>query len=254
MRQESTPRRLANSHRRDAGAAASYAVLAVAIVLPSLVTWLYFVVLADRSAVAQQGTAAVGKLLQFSLPLLWVFFIQRHKLQLTLPRASDCMVGLASGIAIAAAMLVLYFRLLKPSNALAAAIVEVQQKVAGLGIDAWWKFAALGIFYALVHSLLEEYYWRWFVFGELRRLMSFWPAASVSSLGFMAHHVILLGVYFGFDAPMTYFFAICVAIGGMIWAWLYDRTGSLYGPWLSHLAVDAGIFFIGWDMVKEMLA
>ena len=53
---------------------------------------------------------------------------------------------------------------------------------------------------------------------------------------------------------MTYFFAICVAIGGMIWAWLYDRTGSLYGPWLSHLAVDAGIFFIGWDMVKEMLA
>ena len=30
---------------------------------------------------------------------------------------------------------------------------------------------------------------------------------------------------------------------------LYERYGSLYGPWLSHLLVDCGIMFIGYDLI-----
>ena len=69
---------------------------------------------------------------------------------------------------------------------------QIRAKVAGFGIDSVAKYAALGVFYSLVHSLLEEYYWRWFVFGQLRRLVPLWPAIVVSSLGFMAHHVLVL--------------------------------------------------------------
>ena len=29
---------------------------------------------------------------------------------------------------------------------------------------------------------------------------------------------------------------------GAAWAWIYHRSGSLLGPWLSHLLIDAGIF------------
>jgi membrane protease YdiL (CAAX protease family) len=125
--------------------------------------------------------------------------------------------------------------------------------VAGFGLDSVSKFVALGVFYSLAHSLLEEYYWRWFVFGQLRSLVRLWPAIIVASLGFMAHHVLVLSLYFGWWTWPTLLFSACVAVGGAFWAWLYDRTGSLLGPWLSHLLVDAGIFFIGFELVRSSL-
>jgi membrane protease YdiL (CAAX protease family) len=229
---------------------AHFGVIALALVFPTLVTWVYFVALSDHATAVQQTAAGVGKLLQFSLPLVWVFGIQRSALKFTRPRASDFALGVGSGAAIVAAMLVLYFAWLAPTGRIDAVAAIAREKVADMGVDSPWRFAALGVFYALVHSLLEEYYWRWFVFGELRRVAKFWPAAIVSSLGFMAHHVILLGIYFGFASPLTYLFAFAVAVGGVIWAWIYECTGRLYAPWASHLLVDAGIFFLGWQILR----
>ena len=125
----------------------------------------------------------------------------------------------------------LYFGVLKGSPLLAGALPEIRDKVAGFGIDSVWKYAALGVFYSLFHSLLEEYYWRWFVFGQLRRLDAAGRRGrAVSSLGFMAHHVLVLGKFFGFANPATYLLSACIAVGGAVWAWLYHRTGSLVGP------------------------
>jgi hypothetical protein len=41
-----------------------------------------------------------------------------------------------------------------------------------------------------------------------------------------------------------------VAAGGAFWAWLYQRSGSLVGPWLGHLLADAAIFTVGWQLVR----
>jgi membrane protease YdiL (CAAX protease family) len=74
----------------------------------------------------------------------------------------------------------------------------------------------------------------------------------VSSLGFMAHHVIILAMYFGWASWATCLFSLAIAIGGAVWAWLYERSESLVGPWLSHLLVDAAIFVIGYDLAREL--
>ena len=66
----------------------------------------------------------------------------------------------------------------------------------------------------------------------------------------MAHHVLVLATFFGWTSPATYLFSLAIAVGAAVWAWLYARTDSIYGPWLSHLLVDAGIFLIGYDMVR----
>lgn len=66
----------------------------------------------------------------------------------------------------------------------------------------------------------------------------------------MAHHVIVLGMFFPnhfWTAAVP--FSICIAVGGAFWAWLYDRTGSIYSPWISHLLVDLAILAIGYDLV-----
>jgi membrane protease YdiL (CAAX protease family) len=62
--------------------------------------------------------------------------------------------------------------------------------------------------------------------------------------------VLVLAKYFGYASPLTWLFTLAIVIGGAFWAWLYRRTGSLAGPWLSHALVDATIFVIGWDLIR----
>lgn len=228
------------------------AVIAVALVLPTLVTWLYFEAAADHPVLTQVAFG-VGKTIQFVLPLVWVVLVQRQRLRLTSPRRDGLAIGLAFGLAVGAAMLVLYYFVLGPRGFFSGPAEEVRQKVAEFGVTTVGSFALMGLFYSLVHSLLEEYYWRWFVFGQLRRGLSLPPAIAISSIAFTAHHVIVLARYFGWDSPATWLFVAGIAIGGAVWAWLYDHSKSLYGPWLSHLIVDAAIFWIGYDLVRESL-
>ena len=49
---------------------------------------------------------------------------------------------------------------------------------------------------------------------------------------------------------MTWLFSASIAIGGASGPFLYDRTRSIYAPWLSHALVDAAIFVIGYDIIK----
>jgi membrane protease YdiL (CAAX protease family) len=157
------------------------------------------------------------------------------------------------GLAVAAAMLVLYHFWLKPIGFFEGPGEAVREKIQGLGLSSPVRYAAVGVFYAICHSLLEEYYWRWFVFRELHERTSLGWALAISSLGFMAHHVIVLSIYFGWDSPATYLFSLSVALGGLAWAWIYHRSGTLYGPWLSHCLVDAAIFLVGYDLARDLL-
>lgn len=226
------------------------AAIVFALIFPTLITWVYFVYLAGESASWQQASYSIGKFIQFTFPLLWIVATQRERLKWRKPDCAGVASGILFGAAVVAAMSLLYQAYLKPAGFFVQTAHEVNQKVAGLGIDSLGKYAALAVFYAICHSFLEEYYWRWFLFAELRRLASLRTAILISSLGFMAHHVLVLATFFGWTSPATYVFSAAIVVGGAFWAWLYERTGSLFGPWLSHLLVDAGIFLIGYDLLR----
>lgn len=65
----------------------------------------------------------------------------------------------------------------------------------------------------------------------------------------MLHHIVIIGVYFGFAHPVTWLFSLAVAVGGMYWAWLYVRKDSIYAPWISHAWIDIAIFIVGYDVL-----
>ncbi len=234
------------------------AAVCIAIALPSVVTWLYFFQAEGTKSDVQVVIFGGLKVSQFAFPILWIYFAQRKELQWSFAKNGSQKAGIVEGLlfggVVSVSMFVLYFGLLRGSPAIASAVDPIRAKVAGFGIDSLAKYIALGLFYSLIHSLLEEYYWRWFVFGQLRRQISLAPAIAISSLGFMAHHVLVLGKYFGFVSWQTVLFSASVAIGGAVWAWLYDRHRSLVGPWISHLLVDAAIFTIGYDLVRSVWA
>ena len=199
----------------------------------------------------QQGAFGSGKTIQFLLPVVWVLLVQRRRPKFAGPQIRDLIEGALFGLLVAALMGVMYVAWLKPSGHFDQAAVEARQKIAGFGIASLPAFIAMAVFYSGLHSLLEEYYWRWFVFGQLARSKNLSLAIMVSSVAFSAHHVLVLAKYFGWDSPLMWLFVVGVIIGGGVWAWLYHRSGSLWGPWVGHAIVDAAIFAIGLDLVNS---
>ncbi len=259
MMSDSVPRM---SSRADACA------VLFACVFPLLAVLAYFVLLNPFPSWLQQTVYVLAKTLQFAFPAVWAFAVEPrlHAVrgtgrgpQIVAPsaaggesrwgRPASLATGLAFGLLVAGGMLVLYHAWLGPAGYLDVAREPIGERLSTFAIDSLPKYILFGVFISLVHSFLEEYYWRWFVFGRLRRLVRPGPAIVLSSAAFMLHHVVLLGVYFHWAPLPTGLFSLAVAIGGAAWAWLYHRTGSLVSPWLSHLLVDAAIFAVGYHLV-----
>jgi uncharacterized protein len=228
-------------------------LLAVAMAFPTLMAWLYFKQLGGEAGTAnplQQAAYTVGKLVQFALPVLWLWLTQRKLWATRRPRFDGWPVGVGFGLLVSAGMLRLYYGYFRGSPVLADTPEKLRGKLDEFGVSTTSVYAALALFIVVAHSLLEEYYWRWFVFGRLRTLIPFGSAVALSSLAFVAHHVVLLDVYLPgrfFTAAVP--FSLGIAVGGAVWASLYARADSVWSPWLSHALVDGALIVIGWDMV-----
>lgn len=159
------------------------------------------------------------------------------------------LLAISLGCIVSLAMMVLYFVFLLPGGGMEQAKQEGVAKLKSLGIASPVSLLAVASFYALLHSGFEEFYWRGFVFQGLRQYSTLTVALIVSSLGFMAHHVLVLGKFFGYASPQTYFFSISIAVGGSAWAWIVSRTGSLFPSWISHGIIDAAIFLIALHLI-----
>ena len=268
-----------STHATTANRSFNWPLIFFALVYPAILTWVYFILLAGASESVQQAAYAIGKLIQFGLLLVCVGLLWREPLRWPKPSARGLALGIAFGLIIGGAAIAIYFAWFKPAGIFNEAASRMSRRLAEIGVQNPAIYAAVALFYSLIHSLLEEYYWRWFVFGQLRdqlasrsalfpspsrrpasprpesesrRDSSPWLAILISSLAFMLHHVIVLGIYFGWQSPWAYLFSIATAIGGAFWAWLYNRSGSIYGPWISHLLIDAAIFGIGYDLMRSV--
>ena len=224
------------------------AVVLLAAIVPAFLIWGQFVAAAGAAVAVRHTIYALDKSWQLLVPALWVFAVRRQRLRWR-PSRRGIVAGLAFGLAAAVAIDACYRAWLLPGGWFDGAIGLIHQNAVGFGLTSPRRFLAWGIFIAAANSLIEEYYWRWFVFGQLRRRWPLAAAVTVASLAFMAHHVILLGTFLGWTSPLVPVFSLAVAVGGGVWCWLYHRSGSLIGPWLSHVLVDAAIIAAAVDLL-----
>lgn len=224
--------------------------LAAAMIVPTLGALIYFVLSSD--SVIGKIAYGVDKLFLLFFPALATYrwFTNRPN-RPTSPsqnppnRRRSLALGTISGTLIAVAT---YLLMLSPlGDTVRAAAPNISAKAHSLGFAQYYILFA--IFLSVVHSAIEEYYWRWFVYRRLDEAMARPVLAhSVAAVAFAAHHLVILWQFF---PPLPAIaFSACVGVGGVIWSIIYKRTGSLLGPWVSHMIVDFALMAVGYTLIK----
>ena len=248
----------ATSHRSHRAATLRWVGVIFALVFPTIITWGYFVCAGRYSTGAQQAiypdrqshsvrvSGRVGVVRAARTAANW-----RGQ-----AAAACCSARRSALLVVGAGWLLFDLRAARHARFLDGGRLDSRQDRAASASIQCWKYVVLAVFYSLFHSLLEEYYWRWFVFRQLRRLDA--AVAGDRRLGARrswAPRHRAARVLSKTRRGSAWLLSSAVAIGGAFWAWLYDRTGSLFGPWLSHLLIDAGIFFgVGYDLFEHTFA
>jgi membrane protease YdiL (CAAX protease family) len=224
-------------------------VLVFAMIFPTLAAAAYWGVLGWQPIAQLRAGYGVCKLIQLSLPVLWLSLADRSALRPRRPSLNGVLFGIGFGLLVAGLILGLYKFWLATSPVFAGLPDLVREKLAKMGAATPAGFVRLTIFLSIIHSLFEEYYWRWFIYGRLRLHINRPVAMVLAGLAFMGHHVVILAGYFpGRFLESVLPFSLAIALGGIVWAWLYERSGSLLGPWLSHLIVDAALMAVGYQL------
>lgn len=249
-------RKLGLTFKGKATACRNTLILLFALFFPTVLTWAYFIFGERFMPNFSKYIFVAGKTLQFAFPAFIAAFVLQTRWLVRRPNRR----GLASGAIFGAVVGLLIFfvgaYLSQEPGTFKPLVDNLREELLGrlqpLGLATPGAFIVLTLFYSVAHSGLEEYYWRWFTFGLLASRLPYVAASLLANAAFALHHILLLGVYFGFGQLATWFCSFGVFVGGLVWQEIYRRNDSIYGAWLSHGLIDAGIFAVGFLLLPRV--
>lgn len=227
-------------------------ILVFALLFPGLGAIGYFILAQDQWL---RVVYSASKVIQFTLPAIWIFAVLREPFSTRKITIQNAVAGLKTGVVFFALTLVAYFFIFDRFELLNGTGEAIWQKVSEFGVTSPLSFIFMAVYISILHSFLEEYYWRWFVYRKLREFMGFTGALIISSVGFTIHHVVVIGFY----APAEYagilipLAALSVFFAGTVWAYQYERSKSLWVVWVSHLLTDVALMVVGYHLISSKL-
>lgn len=218
-----------------------------ALVVPFVASFFYFVLFPGTAF--GNGFYKGVKIFLLVWPVVATLVILREKM-IDRSREKRHFAGVLPGVGFGLLIVALLFFLLE-ATPLAQVLDGNRDRIAGrirdLGVAGHFLWFAL--FISFLHSALEEFYWRWFVFGQAQKVMSLPLAYFVAAAGFASHHIVVLSQFFPFGWALA--LGACVGIGGTVWCWLFYRYNSIFGAWVSHMIIDLGLMWVGWEVLKS---
>lgn len=160
-------------------------------------------------------------------------------------RRTTLLPGLISGAFLGGVILLAYFTFLGPM--VDAAPLAAKAKSLGI-LKHYWLMA---VFISFWNSLIEEYYWRAFLYDQLQRY-GLRPLALIALGGAMfgLHHVfIFLDLV---PLPQAALFTFGTAFAGGLWAWQRTRGHSIFDCYVSHIIADLAGLWAGWDLIQRV--
>lgn len=108
----------------------------------------------------------------------------------------------------------------------------------------------IGFYIIIFNSILEEYFWRSFIFEELYKTINPSLAYIFSAIAFSFHHVVF---FYNWFTPL--FFAI-VTVGlityALIMNFIWNKYKELFSCWLPHAMVDVIQVFIAYQVFSSI--
>lgn len=118
-------------------------------------------------------------------------------------------------------------------------------KVNDFGILSYYWFVAVGV--SVFHSLFEEYYWRFYVVRGFDVKFDYKYSILLGNFFFTIHHYVILSQFV--PLHLAFFLGTFVGFGGVVWSYIYKKTDSVLGNWISHVIVDFSLFIIGYFLL-----
>lgn len=225
-------------------------ILLFAAVLPAVGTYLIFFQL---SGAGIQIAYSTEKILMVLLPAVTVFVVSGWRgfsAQSPVHHLKDIAVyGIGLGVAAGILILGLY-ELLQHREVFVLASDIIQTKLADAGVVSVSQFIVLAAFISVGNATLEEYYWRWFLFGRLRQFVTPAIAGLLASIAFVFHHIVVLAYYLP-SGSAGWISLLCtgVFLGGLFWCYVFHKSGTIWSAWVAHGIVDIAIMLVGYQMI-----
>lgn len=105
------------------------------------------------------------------------------------------------------------------------------------------NFIYISLYISFINSLLEEVFFRGFIFFNLKKLTSSWITYIISAFAFSIYHVAILLNWLN---PILFLVALIgLFIGGLLFNWLNDKNDNIYNSWLVHMFANFAINTVG---------
>ncbi len=118
---------------------------------------------------------------------------------------------------------------------------------ASTGVDGS-NFIFVALYISFVNSLLEEFFFRGFVFTNLKRSANRTAAYLFSSLLFSLYHTAMMIGWF--SLPLFLLILTGLAVGGAIFNWLNEKYDTVFVSWIVHMFTNFAINAIGFILLK----
>lgn len=103
------------------------------------------------------------------------------------------------------------------------------------------KVIGLVLVLILVNPILEELYWREFMYG---RLLKWGAGKTIGIIAFFYALYHLFTVYLIFSFPFNLIAVVPVFAAGLMWGYIRLKLKSFTGPVISHMLADLGIMMV----------
>ena len=203
-------------------------------------------IMAVVDGVIQPGYA-VKSAIKICLFLLVPFLVSRLGENLRVARLfrfrrESILPALGLGIGVYAVILGGYFLLRNLIDF--SGIVDSLSSGAGVNKD---NFLFVSLYISFINSLLEEFFFRGFLFANLKHSAGRGLAYGFSSLVFALYHVAMMIGWF--HPAITLLLIAGLTVGGMIFNFLNEKQENICTSWLVHMFANFAINTVGFILM-----
>ncbi|MFJ7970977.1 CPBP family intramembrane glutamic endopeptidase [Psychrobacillus sp. NPDC096389] len=178
------------------------------------------------------------------IPLLFTFWKKANRPSLQLPLTkTNLWVGIISGLI----CLVSIYGFVAIFQSSVLDIPQLQRL-----LEKWdfsgAKVILLVLVLALINPILEELYWREFMFGGLSTKLGNVIAVLITAIFYSMYHFIVVNEIFSF--PFNVLSVISVFLAGLMWGIFRIKLNSIVASIISHSLADIGIMLVYWLIIR----